>query len=320
MFTIYTERLIKRLAQLISEIQGACGLGLDYYDRFREFKQFCDNTPALAQLIDHLPLVPYDFTVDWRDMPKQWPGGKESYAMRWDAIKQIADGGPDKVDGAWLQISTTQYEGLHEITKIFVIPLYDYLVDQLEKSSTILYILLRYKRWAEWFEANHLSQMYETNSNNGEGVLDENLRRFLFESGIDYPFSQPASPRGKVDVVARLETDDPLVLEIKVRDSSKGYKENRICDGLRQVIEYATKYGKDKGHVVVFNLDQESLSFISQTSIGEWPPCIEYGDRTYFFIDVHIAEKLKPISQEDKGKPVRVNEVDLTKLLNTAVG
>jgi hypothetical protein len=142
----------------------------------------------------------------------------------------------------------------------------------------------------------------------------------LFESGIDYPFSQPVSPRGRVDIVAGLETDDPLVLEIKVWDSNKGYKENRICDGLRQIMEYATKYGKDKGYVVVFNLDQEPLFFFDQTSKGEWPPRIEYGGRTYFFIDVHIAEKLKPISQQDKGKPVRVNEIYLSSLLNHILG
>lgn len=183
----------------------------------------------------------------------------------------------------------------------------------------MLYVLLRYKRWAEWFEAVHLREMYEASGKDGEGKLDESIRRFLFESGIDYPFSQPASPRGKVDVVAGLETDNPLVLEIKVWDSSKNYKENRLRDGLRQVIEYATKYCKDRGHVVVFNLDEEPLSFVNQPNKGEWPPHIEHGGRTYFFVDVHIAEKSKPISQQDKGKPVRVNEINLVTLLDNVL-
>ena len=321
MLTIYTERLLIRLGQLVTEIQTACDLGLDYYDRLREFKNLCDDTPALAHLIGQLPQISYDFTVDWRDMPGMWPSGKEGYAIRWDAIKQMIDGGPKQVNRAWQQISVKQKNrGLSKITEIFVIPIYSFLVDQLQASSAILYVLLRYKRWAEWFEADHLRQIYEVSNKNGEAVLDENLRRFLFESGIDYPFSQPASPRGKVDVVAGLETDDPLVLEIKVWDSEKGYKRDRVCDGLRQVMEYATKYGKDKGYVAVFNLDQEPLSFVSQQSKGEWPPYVEYGGRTYFFIDVHIAEKLKPISQQDKGKPVRINEIDLTSLLDTALG
>lgn len=114
-------------------------------------------------------------------------------------------------------------------------------------------------------------------------------------------------------------TSDPLVLEIKVWDSSKGYTKNRVCDGLRQVMEYATKYGKDKGHVVIFNLDQEPLSFVDQTNPSEWPPRIEYGGKTYFFLDVHLAEKPRPISRQDKGRPVRLNNIDLTALLDDSL-
>jgi hypothetical protein len=315
---VYMDRVINRLEQLVDEIQKACNLGLDYYDRLREFKHFCDNTPMLAYCLAGLPQVHYDFAVDRRDMGEMWPGGMEGYGMRWNAIGQIVDGGPSAVDVAWLQLGTrSPGPGIQKVTELFVIPIYHFLVDQLESSGTMLYVLLRYKRWAEWFEAEYLRDIYgQAGGNGGEDALDENLRRFLFESGIDYPFSQPASPRGRVDVVAGLETDDPLVLEIKVWDSSKGYRENRVRDGLRQVMDYTAKFGKDKGHVVVFNLDQEPLSFVSQASKGEWPPRIEHGGRTYFFIDVHIAEKLEPISQQDKGKPVRVIEIDLAKLLD----
>ena len=278
MLVVYTERLLNRLEQLVAEIQASCDSGLDFYDRLREFKRFCDDTPALAQLVHELPSITYDFGVDFRDIRGQWPRGTESYAIRWDAIKQMVDGGPDKVDEAWLQLSRhTQYEGLRKITEIFVIPISHFLVDHLASSSAMLYALLRYKRWAEWFKTDHLRERYRANESSGESVLDENLRRFLFESGIDYPFSQPASPGGRVDIVARLETDDPLVLEVKVWDSTKGYKENRVRDGLRQVMEYASKYGKDRGYIVVFNLDEQPLAFIGQISKGEWPPCIETG-------------------------------------------
>jgi len=179
----------------------------------------------------------------------------------------------------------------------------------------MMYILLRYKRRVEWFALNQLREMYITSGREGESVLDADLRRFLFESGIDYPFSQPASPHGKADIVANLETDDPLVLEVKVWDSDKGYKEDRLRDGLRQVMDYATKYGKDKGYIVLFNLDEQPISFTSQQNNGEWPPRIEYGGKTYFFMDVHIADITKPISQQDKGKPVQTTKVDLANLL-----
>lgn len=177
----------------------------------------------------------------------------------------------------------------------------------------MLYILLRYKRWVEWFEAERLRRIY---SDDGEDSLDHDLRRFLFESGIDYPYSQPQSPGGRADIVAGLETDDPLVLEVKVWDSNKSYRENRCYDGLRQVMDYAEKYGKDKGYVVVFNLDPIPLEFVSPTNTDEWPPRLEHGSKTYYFIDVDIAEQTKPVSERDKGKPVKTNVVQLAELLS----
>jgi hypothetical protein len=318
MISVYTERTKSRLEQLWSEVQISCEPGLDYLDRLRAFKQFCDQTPALAHILRQLPPASYDFRVDWRDLSDMWPGGQESYAMRWDAITQCVRGGSAAVDQLWQQLGvSSQGQALGRITDIFVVPIFHFLVDQLHLSSAALYTLLRYKRWAEWFQADHLRQLYTDTEKGGEAALDENLRQFLFESGIDYPFSQPSSPRGKADVVAGLDTDDPLVLEIKVWDSDKGNKLNRIRDGLRQVMNYATKYGKDRGYLAVFNLDREPLSFIGSGDQSEWPPRIVNGGRTYFFLDIHIAEQKKPISQQDKGRPVGVNEIRLMDLLES---
>lgn len=149
---------------------------------------------------------------------------------------------------------------------------------------------------------------------NGEAGLDCDLRRFLFERGIDYPYSQPQSPGGRVDIVAGLETDDPLVLKAKVWDSERKYGVNGVRDGLRRVLDYAAKYGKDKGYVAVFNLDAELLLFQGEAAAGEWPPRIERGGTTYYFVCIDIAKQEKPISQRDKGRPVRANELQLLDL------
>jgi len=321
MKNVYSDRIINRLQQLVVEIENACDTIVDYYGRLREFKRFCDATPVLAGCLAELPQVSHDFTVSWQRMENRLSDGVEGYGMRWDAISQIVENGSHSLNRAWKQVGGGRRpEGLSRVTKLFVIPIYHFLVDQLESSSSMLYVLLRYKRWAEWFESERLRKAYGEAKRQGEAVLDKDVRRFLFESGIDYPYSEPRSPGGRVDVVAGLETDDPLVLEIKVWDSEKGYRENRIRDGLRQVMDYAAKYGKDRGHVVVFNLDQQPLSFISQTSKGEWPPCIEHGGRTYCFVDIHIPERLEPISQQDKGKRVQIIEIDLAGLLEDCLG
>jgi hypothetical protein len=305
---VYTERILNRLQQLVNEISQASDL--DYHDRLRAFKQFCDEIPALHHCLAQLPQVPYDFA--WLNKSDRWPAGEEGYAMRWDAINKVVDPGPSGLSLVRSQGAMDYKVALPRFTQLFVIPIYDYLVDRLESSSTMLYILLRHKRWAEWFEAERLRDLYNAE---GETGLDCDLRRFLFESGIEYPFSQPESPRGRVDIVAGLETDDPLVLEVKVWDSSKSYRENRCCDGLRQVMDYAAKYGKDKGYVVVFNFDTKPLVFVSPVNTDEWPPRTEHGNRTYYFIAVDIAEQPEPVSQRDKGKPVETNQVRLSDLV-----
>jgi len=65
------------------------------------------------------------------------------------------------------------------------------------------------------------------------------LRRFLFEQGIDYPFSQPRSASGQSDVVAMVDEDDPLICEVKLyngRNSSKRY----VAKGVQQATNLPT--------------------------------------------------------------------------------
>lgn len=317
MMKIHTDRIRNRLDQLITELVNTGSLV--YYDRLRAFRQYCDSTPALASCLAQLPQAHCDFRIHMQDLANQWPESEAGYAFRWDAINQAVDGhskDKDLILFCPLLHFHSSHDAYGHFTGLFVVPLYHYLIDQLEASSTMLYLLLRYKRWAEWFQAERLREDYRKS---GEDALDTDLRRFLFESGIDYPFSQPHSPGGRADVVAGLETDDPLVLETKVWDSKKGYKENRVRDGLRQAMDYAAKYGKDKGYVAVFNLDPDPLVFVGGTDADEWPARIERG-RTYYFIEIDIAEQAKPVSQRDRGKPVKRNEVQLAKLWDDVEG
>jgi hypothetical protein len=46
-------------------------------------------------------------------------------------------------------------------------------------------------------------------------------------------------------------------------------------------------------------------------NLGGYENSVLPSGRTYYFIDIHLAEREKPISQFDKGKPVRVDDVIL---------
>jgi hypothetical protein len=303
----HTEGVVKRLKQLTGYIHDADEH--TYLHRLREFCHYCENTLALRCILSQLPQATYDWNTQWHKL--DWPLGDQGYAFRWSALKQLADSGSQHAAFNLLhRINSNLQVSQPTFAQEIVAPLSDYLAHTLEVSSAMLYLLWRYKLWVEWFETERLREIYKSG---GEAGLDRNLRRFLFESGVDYPFSDPHSPGGRADVVASLETNDPLVLEIKVWNSEKGYKENRLRDGLRQVMKYTDNYGKDVGYVVVFNLDPIPLQLIGETDDVGKPARIER-DRTYYFISVNIAEQEKPISQKDKGKLVEGNKVLLGKL------
>src|SRR5262249_47550525 len=102
-------------------------------------------------------------------------------------------------------------------TETVVEPLIEWLQEEIGKSSDVLYLLERYVRRVEWFERARLWQTYEA-ATRREDVYDRDLRAFLFDQGIDYPFSQPRSASGEADVVAGTDSDDPLVCEVKLYD------------------------------------------------------------------------------------------------------
>jgi hypothetical protein len=291
-----------------------------FWDRLVDFRYFCETTPALACSLAQLPPVPYDWGRQWHQI--MWPlRPEERCAFRWDAIKQLTD---DKYKPTFYnrlsRIRPDPATACGVFAREFVGHVCDYLSFQIRSSGATLYLLSRYKCWAEWFGYARLREVYRKVAENRgdhrkwEDPFDEDVRRFLFESGVDYPLSQPRVPGGQVDIVASLDTNDPLVLEVKLWDSARDYRVNKVCDGLRQVRHYAEKYGKDAGYVVVFNFDDASLEFQGDPDTGQGPARIVRGNRTYYFIDVHIPESQVPVSQRDKGKPVKVHTVPLAEL------
>lgn len=303
----YSELIISRLQQLTSYIQTANEH--TYINHIREFCRYCEITSMLHFTIDQLPIHPYEWLKTWDKI--EWPLGDRSVAFRWSCLKQLINvNKPNEILNYFARIVPELPDAQKIYTQEVVIPFSDYLIYSIETTNMMLYLLLKYKRWAEWFEAERLRNIYVKEDEKG---LDQDLRRFLFENGINYPYSDPRSPGGQADVVAELDTNDPLVLEIKIWDSKKNYKHNRLCDGLRQVIDYTTKYGKEIGYVVVFNFDTNPIQFIGDNDYSEGFACIKR-EQFYYFISVHITKQEYPISQKDKGKPVKAIEIRLSDL------
>jgi len=176
-------------------------------------------------------------------------------------------------------------------------PLINYIHDRLNDISYVLYILQKYKLRTEWFTKKELLAEYEDATKNYEELLEENLRLFLFDQGIDYPFSTPKSASGRADVVSLIDTEDPLVLEIKIYDSAKGYKKERIQSGFAQIVKYAQDYHKDTGYLVVFNMDNIEIVIEGKEADNKWPNRYIFNGKTYYIIFINMNNEVSASKQ-----------------------
>jgi len=178
-----------------------------------------------------------------------------------------------------------------------VSPLIDYIHDQLDRVSYILYVLEKYKLRTEWFTKKELLEKYVNASKNYEELLEKDLQLFLFDQGIDYPFSTPKSASGRADIVSLIDTEDPLVLEIKIYDSEKGYRKERITSGFAQIVKYANDYHKDTGYLVVFNMDNLEIEVEGKEADNKWPNRYIFNGKTYYIIFVNMNNEVSASKQ-----------------------
>lgn len=197
----------------------------------------------------------------------------------------------------------------------FVQPLFDYLLDSIDDLNTTLYLLSRYKMRVDYFTKEELAAKYKDDSSRAEQVLEDDLRQFLFDQGIDYPFSQPAAASGRPDIVAMIDTNDPLVLEVKVVDKGKGYGKSKIVGGFSQIENYTNQYNKLNGYLAIFNFDPVEIVFDFPDQIKGLPPHLRLNNRTYFFIVVNMNQD-RTASQIGKMDKVLVTKEMLLNNLN----
>lgn len=201
------------------------------------------------------------------------------------------------------------------VTESILDPFVDYLQDRLEEVSDILYTLGRFKLRVEWFRCDELRKRYSEDSQRGEKQLDTALREALFEAGVNYPFSEPVSPSGRTDVVALLETDDPIVMEVKVYDPDSGKTKRNVNQGFHQVLQYADNYQKNVGYLVIFNCSDHQLVLPTDASTpAEYPPRVIYDGRTIFLLVIELSNERASASREDPSSRVTLTREELLRL------
>lgn len=194
----------------------------------------------------------------------------------------------------------------NQIAKQYFFPLYEYFCEKIEDSSTMLYLLDRYRHRTEWFHKERLYKSYVEDTTHGEDILTKDLQEYLHSQGIDYPFSTPLSPSGRPDLIGLLECADPLVLEVKLFELAKNYGREYIRKGLTQAYRYALDYGEPIGYLLIYNLDERDISF--EKSEEEKVKCITLGDKTIYIIVVNVYNHNKSASQLKKPLPYIIED------------
>jgi len=284
--------------------------------QFLFFFKSIDNEPVLKGLIDE---VSEKFNIN-EEVAKDWLD-KYDYEYLFDnEAKQAAyfyhmskylvqKKGANKL----LLISALSgnlEERKTEYVETFINPIVEYLHDKIDKSNSILYLLEKYKKRIEWFKRKELLDKYKAATKGYEQILEDDLRLFLFDQGIDYPFSTPKSYSGRADLIGLIDTEEPLIAEIKIYDSEKGYRKERIFSGISQIIKYANDYNKDCGYLVIFNIDSSEILFKLNEEQKRFPPRVVINNKTFYFITVNLHYDFTA-SKIGKTEVVQINEEEL---------
>ena len=280
-------------------------------------RDFIINAPSLRAIATALMVSePSVDPAGWADEHFQWdefalPATEAGRAkVAWWLMNGWADGEVDPTNTAHNISRESNFNAaLAVATQVLVDPLIQYFQERLGTESDILYVLERYTRAVRWFDQAGLYEAYQSDTRRGEKLYDRHLRRFLFEQGIDNPFSQPESPTGKADIVtAGRDGGLDLVCEVKLFDGDNkdvAY----LAQGVHQAFQYAQDHGRATAYLVIFNLTDQTLRLPDDDGI-DWPPRLQVGNVTVYLVTVQ-AMPLGSASKQGKAKPRHITREQL---------
>lgn len=295
-----------------------------YGTELRYLLQFLESNPYTHSLLSALDVnTPVDFEqweAEQSNREVQFPHYEAGRAkICYGILKQCTSQKKSSVGHQWLfafspDLDPNLDQMHYAFTEAIVDPFINFLHDQIDDGGNILYLVERFKLKTEWFRQEELYQLYQEDTSVGEASLDRELRASLFDGGIDYPFSQASSPSGKADVIAQLDTDEPLVLEVKVFDPSRSKDKRHLRQGFHQVFRYANDYNQSLGYLVIFNCSERRLaiSLEEETLETGFSPRLTYGGKTFFVISIDLNPNTTSASKENPTSRLAISYQELT--------
>jgi hypothetical protein len=286
------------------------------------FFRFCEEVPAIRD-IDEMIEGRFDDESWSRGWISNGPGPApvfpnedlEKVSLCRSVLRKVAKNGQGEAFQICNRLKPSNpNEGVKRLKDWFFLPLYQYIDERLGDGGELLYLLEKFKVRCEAFERERLYGAYESDTHRGEATLDSLLRLFLFDQGVDYPFSTPRSASGRADIVAQLGSEEPQPLEVKIFSPYKSYDRGYLAKGFGQAFRYATDYNQPFGYLVVFNVSEKELVFETKED-EKTPQRVVIGDKTIFLTIVRLFPDV-PASEKGKLDPYIVTEAELTQSIS----
>lgn len=274
----------------------------NFYGAVKIFYDFIHSNNVLKNIIEELESQDIDLG-DWEQKSESGQLGHTplpgDYTKRIflcnEVMKKFANKELNCLYFSGIVSSSNIHDTCRGVAETYLNPLYEYIIEKIESVDYFLYLLLRYKNKIEWFKREGLISLYEHEKAKGEENLTKNLREYLHNQGIDYPFSTPKSPRGRADLVSFVDSLEPVPLEVKLFSKKRGVE--YVKKGIRQAYRYATDYCKSIGYLLIFNLDNIELILENVDSEDNFFK-VEIGNVSIFIVIVNISEIYETASQE----------------------
>ncbi|MGB8379654.1 MAG: hypothetical protein WCG47_00170 [Dermatophilaceae bacterium] len=282
-------------------------------------RDWIHKQPALAALLEDATRAEPDLDVD------EWLGSYNNYGrfswtskseagrarLAWAIINAVADyPQPDRAVITYrnrLGSSGNLNDNARELVERIYQPFFDYLIDHVAAESSVLFILDRFVRNVEWFIRDRLYAAYAADTPNGEAIYDRALRQFLFSEGINMPYSQVKSASGVSDVLSDLESEDPLVCEVKLFTDDK----RSIAGGLHHAVLYAQDYSKTSAYLVIMNLSGRPLQLPTDGNDKQTPRYLDVSGVRVYLIPIRALPPATSASKAGKASPVVITRENL---------
>lgn len=267
---------------------------------------FCNETPIVRSVLDKIETHSVDFELwlqtvgyDDTDYVPYW-GKHQDAHISWKALNALCSVVDDlqivKVLGSVVTFDD-RAEAPQIILNRYILPLISYIFEHLESRYLILNLLNRFIQRIHVFDRDAYYSAYQNDVVSGtrlaEYRLDKELRRFLFDQGIDC-LSSPHGGTGRVDVVST--EPDKLALEVKLYCPKRLYPNDftpksdygqiYLEQGFNQLYQAVISHGSTYGVLFIFNLSNESLSF--ETNQITFPPSINKNGKTYYILHANV--------------------------------